>query len=104
MVSGPDYSFHGKENRWRRRKIGKQLEAPWVSASKFPAAFARRCESQCRHDWNALPFIRSVNFRYAVETGNTMLTVQMWWKRNSAVPLSAQDYADMVKKLCETLW
>ena len=27
MVSGPDYSFHDKQNRWRRRKIGDQ-DAP----------------------------------------------------------------------------
>ena len=75
-----------------------------VSANKFTAAFARRCESQCRQDWNALPIIRSVNFRYAVETGNTMVTVPQWWKRGSPVQLSAQEHANMVKKLCDLLW
>ena len=68
MVSGPDYSFHDKTNRWRRRDDPRWAVAPLVSASKFTVAFARRCESQCRQDWNALPSIRSVNFRYAVET------------------------------------
>ena len=106
MVSGPDYSFHDKTNRWRRRddpRFQNQI-APLVSANKFTSAFARRCESQCRQDWNALPIIRSVNFRYAVETGNTMVSVPLWWKRGSAVQLSAQEYANMVKKLCEVLW
>jgi len=104
MVSGPDYSFHEKTNRWRRRDDPRWAVAPLVSASTFTAAFARRCESQCRQDWNALPIIRSVNFRYTVETGNTMVSVPMWWKRGSAVQLSAQEHANMVKKLCETLW
>ena len=98
MVSGPDYSFHDKTNRWRRRDDPRWGDAPLVSASKFTAAFARRCESQCRQDWNALPIIRSVNFRYAVETGNTMVSVPLWWKRGSAVQLSAQEHAKMVTK------
>ena len=75
MVSGPDYEFHNKTNRWRRRDVPGMPVAPLVSAAKFTAAFARRCESQCRQDWNALPIIRSVNFRYAVETGITLVTV-----------------------------
>ena len=106
MVSGPDYSFYEKTNRWRRRDDPRWEEAvaPLVTASKFTAAFARRCESQCRQDWNALPIIRSVNFRYAVETGNTVVSVPLWWKRGSAVQLSAQEHANMVKKLCEVLW
>jgi hypothetical protein len=105
MVSGPDYSFHNKTNRWRRRDDPRwDVVAPLVSASQFTAAFARRCESQCRQDWNALPIIRSVNFRYAVETCNTMVSVPLWWKRGSAVQLSAQDHASMVKHLCEELW
>ena len=96
MVSGPDYSFHEKTNRWRRRDDPRSPNqiAPLVSANKFTSAFARRCESQCRQDWNALPIIRSVNFRYAVETGNTMVSVPLWWKRGSAVQLSAQEHAN----------
>ena len=104
MVSGPDYVFHNNDQRWRRQRRGDELEAPWVSACKFTAAFARRCESQCRQDWTALPIIRTVNFKYAVETGNTMTTVPLWWRRGSPVQPSAKEYVTMAKRLCETLW
>ena len=104
MVSGPDYAFHDHDSRWRRRDKPDMLTAPWVSANQFTAGFARRCESQCRQDWNALPIIRSVNFKYAVETGNTMVTVPQWWTRGSAVRLSAKEHVQMAKKLCHVLW
>ena len=104
MVSGPDYVFHDKTNRWRRRDDPRFPTAPLVTAAKFTSAFARRCESQCRTDWNALPIMRSVNFRYAVETGNTMVTVPLWYKKGSATQLSGTECAQMIKKLCETLW
>ena len=105
MVSGPDFDFHNKApKRWRRKDNGKDLEAPWVSPQKFCAGFARRCESQCRHDWTALPIIRSVCFRWAVETGNTMVSVPTWWKRGSAMDPSAKQPSQMAKRLCEVLW
>ena len=104
MVSGPDYTFHSNDRRWRRQQRGEELEAPWVSACKWTAGFARRCESQCRQDWTALPIIRSVNFRHAVETGNTMVTVPVWWKRGSGLKPSAEEYVAMAQKLCQVLW
>ena len=69
MVSGPDYTFFEQAKRWRRRDVGGYLPAPWVTAAKFTAGFARRCESQCRLDWSVLPIIRSVNFKYGRNHG-----------------------------------
>ena len=71
MVSGPDFEFGNITRRWRRGSLGDKdserfLPAPWVSASKFVAGFARRVESQCRRDWNALPIMRTVVFKYMV--------------------------------------
>ena len=33
-----------------------------------------------------------------------MVTAPMWWKRGSAVQLSAQEHSQMVQKLCDVLW
>ena len=75
MVSGPDYTFFEQATRWRRRDVGGYLPAPWVTAAKFTTGFARRCESQCRQDWSALPIIRSVNFKYMVETMGSLCSI-----------------------------
>ena len=104
LVSGPDYTFQNNAGRWRRQQRGDELEAPWVSPCQWTAGFARRCESQCRQDWTALPMIRSVNFKHAVETGNTMVTVPVWRKRGSGLKPSAEEYVAMAQKLCEVLW
>ena len=63
MVSGPDYD---PVNRWRRRFE----DAPLVSPMEFTRGFARRVEAQCRHDWSAVPIVRSVSFKHQAE--NTM--------------------------------
>ena len=65
MTSGPDYTFYQQKERWRRGKM-QESEAPWVTPIEFVAGFARRCESQTRRDWSALPIIRSICFKYAV--------------------------------------
>ena len=53
------------------------LRAPWVSASRFLQGFARRCESQCRQDWTALPVMRTVTFKYLVERLAKMAAEQL---------------------------
>ena len=99
MVSGPDYTFHNKLNRWRRRDGPRFQVAPEVTPNHFLTGFARRCESQCRQDWTALSLMRGVVFRDAVETWNTMMTVPQWWVRGQAVNLSAKEHAKMIEKL-----
>eukprot|EP00959_Pyramimonas_sp_CCMP1952_P116954 2444617-Pyramimonas_sp.AAC.1 len=103
MVSGPDYVFHSREDRWRRKDVEGELQAPWVSAAAFTAAFARRCESQCRRSWDALPIIRSVNFKYAVETAGSSLAVPMSGLRGAASELRADRFVAMAKHLYEVL-
>ena len=72
MVSGPDFNFYEKTLRWRRQSAGEAGEAPWVTPWRWVAGFARRCESQCRHAWDALPIMRSVVLKHMAETGGTL--------------------------------
>ena len=88
MVSGPDFTFYENSSRWRRRDKSGHLPAPWVSPATFLAGFSRRCESQCRQDWNALPIMRSVCFKYYVETGGSLCSAPFKGRRGSAIPLN----------------
>ena len=103
MVSGPDFTFHENASRWRRKDKPGHLTAPRVAASKFVAGFARRCESQARQSWVALPIMRSVVFRYNVETG-ALCIAPFYGRRGSATDTSAGETVRMAQKLCETLW
>jgi hypothetical protein len=103
MVSGPDFTFYENSSRWRRKDKGGHLQAPWVSPATFMAGFARRCESQCRQDWCALPIMRSVCFKYYVETGGSLCSAPFKGRRGSATNTTADEWIKMAKKLCETL-
>ena len=82
MVSGPDCFPHC---RWRRGE-----NVAWVSPMEFCSGFSRRVEASCRKDWNALPMIRSVAFKFTAE--HTMGTLAPFFgKRNSATDTQAQD-------------
>ena len=109
MVSGPDFNFADLKKRWRRGAVGGEasdrfLPAPWVAANTFVAGFARRCESQCRRDWTALPIIRSVIFKHTVETAGNLFMSAFSGRRNSIVNTSAAEIVADAKVLCDKLW
>ena len=102
QVSGPDFVFHQQASRWRRG-AAHQPEAPWVTPMEFTAGFARRVEAQAARDWSALPIVRSVSFKYAVETDSTSCVVPFTGARSGATELRAAKWTAMVKKLYEVL-
>ena len=104
MVSGPDYTFFEQATRWRRRDVGGYLQAPWVTAAKFTAGFARRCESQCRQDWSALPIIRSVNFKYMVETMGSLCSIPFSGRQGEATEQTAKKWVSDMQVLMDKLW
>ena len=90
MVSGPDFFPHC---RWRRGD-----NDAWVSPMEFCSSFSRRVEASCRKDWNALPMIRSVAFKFTAE--HTMGTLAPFFgKRNGATDTQAQDYIKAAQNL-----
>ena len=98
MVSGPDFEFYNCKKRWRRQDVGEGgsdlcPRAPWVSPAKFCAGFARRCESQCRQNWEALPIIRTVTFKYMVETAGSLFVAPFRGRRGSATEDVVQDHS-----------
>ena len=104
MVSGPDFSFYQKELRWRRQSFGDKPDAPWVSPMQFVRGCARRVESQCRHDWSALPIIRTVTFKYLVETGGTLLAAPFRGTLGQTLNTHAKELIQAAQKLSNTLW
>ena len=104
MVSGPDFSFYEKDLRWRRQQVTELGEAPWVAPWKWLAGFARRCEAQCRQAWDALPIMRSVIWKYVVETGGTKCAVPFKGAAGEVTEFKAKDWIRMAQKLCDTLW
>ena len=96
MVSGPDYDPNpGK--RWRRAPGD-----PWVDPNTFCAGFARRVEAQCRTDWNALPIVRTVTFKWTAE--HTMASIQPFMgKRGSATQTDARMYVEAAQNLYKHL-
>ena len=65
---------------------------------EFSSGFSRRVEASCRKDWNALPMIRSVAFKFTA--GHTMGTLAPFFgKRNSATDTQAQDYIKAAQNL-----
>eukprot|EP00973_Karenia_brevis_P024938 3437129-Karenia_brevis.AAC.1 len=59
MVPGPDFF---PDKRWRRI----YQNSPIVTPQAFVASSGRRVE-QCRTDWNALPILRNVVFKWQAE-------------------------------------
>ena len=59
MVSGPDFR---PEDKWRRH-----ANTPVATPQEFNRGMARRVEGQIRNDATALPIIRSVCYKWAVE-------------------------------------
>ena len=106
MVSGPDFEFGDTEgaNRWRRRDFGSKLRAPWVSADTFLAGFARRCESQCRHDWTALPVMRTVTFQYKAQTSGSLCTLPFEHRGKGPLDTSGAAYVADAQVLYDKLW
>ena len=103
MVSGPDYAFYQAKKRGRRGTEDDPY-ALWVSPLRFVAAVARRCESQMKRDWCALPIMRSICFKHAVETDSSSCLFHFARPQGGPAELKATKYAAMVKKLYETLW
>ena len=89
LVSGPDYAFYQQKQRWRRGVFDGQ-EAPWVTPLEFMRGFARRIESQTQRDWSALPIIRSIAFKYNVETDASSCIAPFTSKRSEATEMSEQ--------------
>ena len=104
MVSGPDFAFYHKDLRWRRKSFGNHMEAPWVAPWHFVAGFARRCESQCRQSWNALPIMRSTIHKFAVEAAGMMCSAPFKGKLGDLTNMKAKDWIQMARQLSETLW
>ena len=109
MVSGPDFEFYQQKKRWRRRDVAgpnsaEFLPAPWVSASRFLAGFARRCESQCRQDWAALPIMRTVTFKYTVETAGSLFQAPFRRQHGRVMDTTATQIIQDAKALCHALW
>ena len=92
------------EKRWRRQDMPGHLRAPWVSASTFLQGFARRCESQCRHDWTALPIMRTVTFKYLVETSGGLTSMVFPRRRPGTTDTSAEDLIKDAQTLYDKLW
>ena len=90
MVSGPDYN---PEERWRRVE-GSAVVTP----REFTSGFARRVEAQCRANWEALPIVRSVAYKFTAE--HTMSTVLPFFgQRNSAMDTRTTQYIQAAQKL-----
>ena len=109
MVSGPDFEFHNVQKRWRRGTVGgsqsaRFLPAPLVPAKKFCSAFSRRVESQCRRSWEALPVIRSVIYKYNVETAGHIIMRPFQRRPESTLDTSAEQIVKDAQVLVEKLW
>ena len=60
MCSGPD--FAPEKHKWHRSD-----DSAVVTPMEFTKAIARRIEGQIRHDFTAVPIIRSVCYKWMVE-------------------------------------
>ena len=68
------------------------------------AGFARRCESQCRQDWSALPIIRTVTFKYLVETAGSLFISPFRRRPGRIMDTNATQIIEDAKVLCDKLW
>ena len=95
MVSGPDF-FPARP--WRRIYDN----SPKVSAPQFSAAFARRAEAQCRTDWQALPVVRSITYKFVAE--HTMTTIApIVGRSNKPNPVSTLEMIQAAENLYKQL-
>ena len=95
MVSGPDFR---PEDKWRRLE-----DSPVVSPMEFNRGMARRIEGQIRNDATALPIIRSVCYKWAVEHASNMVVPYMG-RRDRPGSVIATEMVRAAQGLYKALW
>jgi hypothetical protein len=95
MVSGPDFD---PKKKWRRLE-----ESAVVSPQEFNSAMARRIEGQVRNDAVAVPIIRSVCYKWAVEHSSQMVVPYMG-QRNRPGSVIATELVKAAQVLYKALW
>ena len=95
MVSGPDFR---PEDKWRRLE-----DSPVVSPMEFNRGMARRIEGQIRNDATALPIIRSVCYKWAVEHASNMVVPYMG-RRDRPSSVIATEMVRAAQGLYRALW
>ena len=95
MVSGPDFK---PEAKWRRDE-----NSPNVTPMEFNKGLARRIEGHIRNDFTAIPIVRSVCYKWAVEHSGQML-VSYSGERNRPASVIATEMVQAMQGLYTTLW
>ena len=96
MCSGPDFD---KENRWRRTSD----DYPFVRFQDFVRGFPRRVEAAVRNDATAVPIVRSVYFKWAVEHSSSLFAPYSG-KRGQSLSDRANDTISAAQTLLDKLW
>ena len=95
MVYGPDFR---PDDKWRRF-----VDSPVVTPFEFNRGMARRIEGQIRNDATALPIIRSVPYKWAVEHASEIV-VPYTGQRNRPGSVIASEMVRATQGLYKALW
>ena len=95
MCSGPDFR---PDDKWRRH-----ANAPVVTPQEFNRGIPRRIEGQIRNDATAVPIIRSVCYKWAVEHASNLVVPYMG-QRDRPGSVIATEMVQSPHALYNTLW